>query len=133
MTELIGWIGSALVVLSLTQRNLRRLRQVNLVASLVLLTFNLIVAIPSMVALNVVLATVNIRHLVQDRRGGIDREVDERPDGEPGGPDATDPAVAPTEARPAPSAASTAAVADHDAPRLHTIGAWYADSRWAPT
>ncbi len=74
----LGWVGSGLVVLSLNQRDVRRLRQVNLVASLVLSVFNVVVGIPSMIALNVVLAAVNGHHLLADRRTA--RRRDERID-----------------------------------------------------
>lgn len=64
----VGWVGSGLVVLSLVQRDVRRLRQVNLAASAVLGVFNVTVGLPSMIALNVVLAAVNGYHLVAEAR-----------------------------------------------------------------
>lgn len=57
--DLLGWSGSILVVLSLTQSSLRRLRLINLAASLIHLAFNLILGIVPMIALNVALASIN--------------------------------------------------------------------------
>jgi hypothetical protein len=71
--ELLGWAGSALVVVSLTQRDLRRLRQVNLAAALMLGVFNVIIGLGSMIALNVVLSTVNAYHLIGDARSSRNR------------------------------------------------------------
>jgi hypothetical protein len=68
MTAALGWIGSALVVISLVQTDLRRLRQIGLLSAIVLGAFNLMVAIPSMIALNAVLAVVNSYHLLPTRR-----------------------------------------------------------------
>jgi hypothetical protein len=65
--ELLGWSGSVLVVLSLTQSNLRRLRRVNLAASLLHLAFNLILGIMPMIALNLVLTGINSYYLLTDR------------------------------------------------------------------
>lgn len=67
MITLLGWIGSTLVVLSLAQRDLRRLRQVSLASALVLLAFNLAVGIASMVALNIALAAMNAYRLLGSR------------------------------------------------------------------
>jgi hypothetical protein len=59
----LGWVGSALVVASLTQLDVRRLRQLNLAAAVVLGIFNIAVGIASMIALNAVLAAINGYHL----------------------------------------------------------------------
>ena len=67
-TAALGWIGSGLLVVSLTQRDLRRLRAINLAASLVLLAFNLTIGLGSMIALNIVLAVVNGYWLIADGR-----------------------------------------------------------------
>lgn len=68
MIDALGWIGSALIALSLTQRSMTRLRQLNLAASIALLLFNTALAIPSMVLLNGVLVAVNVYHLGKARR-----------------------------------------------------------------
>jgi len=63
MIDVLGWLGSILVVTSLIQRDLRRLRQVNLAASIALGVFNIVLGIWPMIVLNVVLAVVNGWHL----------------------------------------------------------------------
>lgn len=76
MTAALGWLGSALVILSLTQRRLRRLRQVNLAACVVLGVFNLMLGIESMIVLNAVLAGINVYHLTAERHdlsGALER------------------------------------------------------------
>lgn len=80
MIAALGWIGSVLVVASLAQRDVRRLRQVNLAAAVVLGVFNIAVGIASMIALNVVLATINAYHLRprgQNRRTSARRSSSE--------------------------------------------------------
>lgn len=68
----IGWIGSALVIASLTQSNLRRLRQLNLIASILHGAFNIALGIGPAIALNIVLTIINGYHLlpehIRDRR-----------------------------------------------------------------
>lgn len=61
----IGWGGSALVVLSLLQTRVRRLRWLNLTGAVVLAGYNLALAVWPMVALNVVVAVVNAVQLVR--------------------------------------------------------------------
>jgi hypothetical protein len=61
--DLIGWAGSALLVWSLLQTRLLRLRLINLVGCVVLIFFNAALAVWPMVGLNVVLAIINIVYL----------------------------------------------------------------------
>jgi hypothetical protein len=63
MLDLIGWVGSALLVWSLLQGRLLRLRALNLAGCLVLICFNAALAVWPMVGLNVVLAVINIWYL----------------------------------------------------------------------
>lgn len=72
--EVIGWLGSAVLVVSLLQTNLHRLRWINLLGCVVLIGYNAAVGVWPMVGLNVVLAAVNVVYLV---RGWRDRH-DER-------------------------------------------------------
>jgi hypothetical protein len=68
--DVVGWGGSALVVWSLLQSRILRLRWLNLVGSLVLLVFNAALAIWPMVGLNVVLVLINavqLRRLLTTR------------------------------------------------------------------
>ena len=78
MIGVIGWLGSGLVVLSLIQQDIRRLRQVNLAASIALGIFNVALGISSMIALNAVLAGVNGYHLLM-KRGATRHSVPTQP------------------------------------------------------
>ncbi|MEU4693884.1 hypothetical protein [Actinoplanes sp. NPDC023714] len=61
--DLIGWAGSALLVWSLLQSRVLRLRALNLAGCLILIVFNAAIAVWPMVGLNVVLAAINIYYL----------------------------------------------------------------------
>ena len=63
--DVIGWAGSALLVWSLLQTRLLRLRALNLLGCLVLIGFNAAVGVWPMVGLNVVLAVINVWYLVR--------------------------------------------------------------------
>jgi hypothetical protein len=60
-----GWAGSALLIWSLLQTRILRLRVFNLVGCLVLLGYNALIEVWPMVGLNVVLAIINIVYLVR--------------------------------------------------------------------
>jgi hypothetical protein len=66
--EAIGWIGSAVLVWSLLQTQLHRLRLINLVGCLVLIGYNTANHVWPMVGLNVVLAVINVYHLTRMAR-----------------------------------------------------------------
>jgi hypothetical protein len=63
--DIIGWAGSALLVWSLLQTRLLRLRALNLLGCLVLIGFNAAVGVWPMVGLNIVLAVINVWYLVR--------------------------------------------------------------------
>jgi len=63
--DVIGWAGSALLVWSLLQSRLLRLRVLNLLGCLVLIGFNAAAEVWPMVGLNVVLAVINIWYLAR--------------------------------------------------------------------
>jgi hypothetical protein len=58
--DALGWFGSALLVFSLLQARVLRLRALNTVACLILIAFNAIIGVWPMVAMNIVLAGINI-------------------------------------------------------------------------
>lgn len=66
--DMLGWTGSVLVVISLTQGNLRRLRKINLAASAIHLAFNLVIGLMPMIALNTVLTGINGYYLIANNR-----------------------------------------------------------------
>jgi hypothetical protein len=63
--QALGWIGSAILIASLLQSRVLRLRQLNLLASLLLMTFNALVGVWPMVAMNAAIACINVWHLVR--------------------------------------------------------------------
>ncbi len=63
--ETLGWVGSAILVWSLLQTQLRRLRVINLVGCVVLIVYNLANHVWPMVGLNLVLGAINITYLVR--------------------------------------------------------------------
>jgi hypothetical protein len=66
--EALGWLGSAVIVWSLVQTQLSRLRVFNLLGTILLVGYNLVLGIWPMVGLNVVLAAINVWYLVRSRR-----------------------------------------------------------------
>lgn len=60
LIEVIGWFGSFVLVVSLLQTRVIRLRLINLIGSLILLGYNAQLQVWPMVGLNVVLAIINI-------------------------------------------------------------------------
>lgn len=58
--DALGWFGSALLVFSLLQARILRLRILNTIACLILTVFNALIGVWPMVAMNVVLAGINL-------------------------------------------------------------------------
>ncbi|PZG00361.1 hypothetical protein [Micromonospora deserti] len=61
--EFVGWSGSALLVWSLLQTRILRLRGLNLLGCLILIGYNAAIQVWPMVGLNVVLAVINVWYL----------------------------------------------------------------------
>ncbi len=57
--DVIGWLGSAILVVSLAQTRVLRFRVLNLLAAVLLVAFNAAVAVWPMVALNVVITVLD--------------------------------------------------------------------------
>lgn len=70
--ELLGWGGSALLVYSLLQRRVLRFRILNLLGGTVLMTFNALMGVWPMVALNLVTSLINIHFILRLRREAHD-------------------------------------------------------------
>jgi hypothetical protein len=73
--DLLGWAGSALLVYSILQTRLLRLRATNLVASSSLLVFNALIEVWPMVAMNATLAAINTVKIFQLMRQQHDDAV----------------------------------------------------------
>jgi hypothetical protein len=63
MIQALGWLGSALIVASLTQTRAIPFRLLNLASAAVLFAFNLVIGLWSMVVLNSVILIVNLWQL----------------------------------------------------------------------
>ncbi len=63
--DVLGWGGSALLVFSLLQASVLRLRTLNLVACVILLVFNAMIGVWPMVGMNAVLAAINVWFIVK--------------------------------------------------------------------
>lgn len=63
--DILGWGGSALLVYSLLQSRLLRLRVLNLAACLILIVFNWALEVWPMVGMNIVLAAINLWFIVK--------------------------------------------------------------------
>lgn len=61
--EVLGWTGSTILVVSLLQARVLRLRLINLIGSAVLLSYNAIIEVWPMVGLNAVLCLINLVYL----------------------------------------------------------------------
>lgn len=75
ITTALGWLGTALVLASYAQPNVARLRQVSLLASVVLIAFNLSLGIWSNIALEVALVGINLEQLRRTRFGSRRRSL----------------------------------------------------------
>lgn len=78
LLELFGWIGGFLLIFSMMQTHILRLRVINLVGSFVLVIFNALVGVWPMVGLNVAMVGINlvqIYRLLAERRSGTAFEV----------------------------------------------------------
>ena len=73
--QLLGWAGSALLVFSVLQTRILRLRVFGAVASAVLVVFNAAIAVWPMVAMNVVLTAINVFYIVRLLRTRHDPET----------------------------------------------------------
>lgn len=81
--EIVGWAGSALLITSLMQSTISRLRWVNLGASSLLMAYNLMLGSAPMVALNVALIVINCVYLFKAARASRAARADVSPALEP--------------------------------------------------
>lgn len=73
--EVFGWIGSGLLVLSLLQGKMLRLRVINTIASVMLVLYNVLVETWPMVGMNAAVIVINAWHIVRilrERRAEAD-------------------------------------------------------------
>ena len=75
LLEAIGWIGSVLVVVSLTQSQVLRFRWMNLIGSVVATFYNAIIEVWPFAAMNAAIAIINVYWLLRLYREAKDPEV----------------------------------------------------------
>lgn len=63
--EVLGWAGSALLIVSLLQTRVLRFRVLNLAASLLLVLFNALLAVWPMVGMNAAVAVINVFFIIR--------------------------------------------------------------------
>jgi len=68
IAQSVGWIGSALLVISLLQRRMKRLRIINSIAAAALVGYNLWIGSWPMVGMNLAVALVDVYFLVDGAR-----------------------------------------------------------------
>ena len=73
--DIVGWGGSALLIYSLLQTSILRLRVLNLVACVILIVFNWLVGVWPMVGMNAVLVAINAWFIAQMWRQRGDEAV----------------------------------------------------------
>ena len=73
--DALGWFGSALLVYSLLQARILRLRVLNTVACVILVVFNALIGVWPMVAMNIVLAAINLFFIVRMLRERGDEQA----------------------------------------------------------
>ena len=66
--EIFGYIGTALIILSMTMKSMEKLRIFNIAGSIISIIYSVIVVAWPTVVLNVCLATINIYHLIKAYR-----------------------------------------------------------------
>ena len=63
--DIFGWLGTIVLVVSLLQSRMLRLRIINLIAALMLIAFNAMVEVWPMVGMNVAVALIDLYFLVK--------------------------------------------------------------------
>ena len=73
--DLLGWAGSALLIVSLLQARVLRFRVLNLTAGLMLVAFNALIGVWPMVAMNMATSAINVWFIVRMLRERHDEAV----------------------------------------------------------
>ena len=65
LLEIFGYIGTALIILSMSMKSMNKLRVLNIAGSIISVIYSLIISAWPTVILNVCLASINIYHLIK--------------------------------------------------------------------
>ena len=74
--EVLGWAGTGILVVSLVQGRMLRLRWMNLLACILLVGYNAALSVWPMVAMNGIVALINIYYIVTLSRRGRHNTTD---------------------------------------------------------
>lgn len=67
LLEIFGYLGSFLVVISMTMRNVIKLRILNMCGSVISTTYSIIVGAWPIVAMNVAIFSINLYHIITEK------------------------------------------------------------------
>ena len=67
ITEVVGWIGNVVVILSFLQKKIKNLRVYALIGSMVWIVYSIRVESNSLIVLNIVIMVIQIYHLYKIR------------------------------------------------------------------
>lgn len=62
--ESIGWLGTAILLTSMTQSNMLRLRVINLVGTVIMLSYVIMISAHPMMVFNAAMFIVNLWHII---------------------------------------------------------------------
>ena len=68
MTEVLGWVATAVVLLSFTVQDMRKLRMVNLVGCLLWIGYGFILMSKPVIFVNISIAVVHTYWLIKNRK-----------------------------------------------------------------
>ena len=68
LLEIFGYIGTSLIIISMTMKSINKLRVFNLAGSIISVIYSLIIVAWPTVVLNLCLASINIYHLIKSAR-----------------------------------------------------------------
>ena len=71
LLEIFGYIGTALIILSMTMKSMNKLRILNISGSIISVIYSVIIGVWPTVILNVCLATINTYHLIKSRKSSL--------------------------------------------------------------
>ena len=71
LLEIFGYIGTALIILSMTMKSINKLRMLNISGSVISVIYSLLISAWPTVILNVCLASINTYHLIKAHRDNV--------------------------------------------------------------
>ena len=66
-SEIIGWIGSAVIMLSFIPKDVKKIRIINIIGCIVWVAYGFITKAPSVWVMNTLIFFLHLYHLIKDR------------------------------------------------------------------